>query len=211
MKPLHVMFLEGATADVREELLAVINKSASLDEFIQLWLSTAHGEISVSLSNDTNVSAAPCLSVVAHQDDEEVAAVFYALEPLRVLFPDVKPVDSYVKGFDSFGRCIFDDDAFDAFESELGYEYCEDLCGPLGPRESIVKVILSYVTLGNGEVHISRYQHPDPEDAPFESEDLDPDTILSLSLLYRAPREIKGCVPMFGTFLYVHAHESSPS
>lgn len=209
MKPLHISFKDGLTADEREGVLDAINQSSSLDEFVQLWLSSRQGEVSFSLGNEPSPVSSPHLRVVAHRHDAEVADLLYALEPLKELFPNVKPVDHYIKGFDSFGRCIFDDDAFDAFEEGLGYEYNDDLCGPLGPRESVLQIVLSYIASGNGEVHISRYHPADPDEPCLDSESFDPNDIFSLSLLYRAPREVRGCIPMFGTFLYVHAQGSS--
>lgn len=205
MKPLEVKILPSCRQQYAESIQHILDTTEDIESFISHWCMEPRGSLSFVPGRDDATGKIPCLCLVPRIDLVDIAELYYPLESLTRRYPDVRPIDSFITGFDSLGRCIFDDKAFDAFEETLGYSYHDELCGLLGPRDSLLQIALSYVMTDSGEVQLSRYERPDVMEPSIEPEELNPDAIWSLSLVYQSPKPVRGCTPMFGNFLYVHA------
>ena len=150
-----------------------------------------------------------CMCLLVEDGDGLVAELAYPLADLRKRFSDVQPIDDFIKGFKPYGECILDEFAFNEFERKLGYRYNDELCGRLGPRESLLKIALSYVLSNSGEAQLSHFEPIDVLEPGLEMPVLDPKNIMMLSLVYQSPTPVKGCVPMLGSFLYVNAERQA--
>ncbi len=205
MKPIEVKVLKTCRRTDAESIQRILDTTEDIETFISHWFMERSGTLSFVPGRDDSTGKVPCLCLIPRIDRVDVAELYYPLADLMRRYPDIRPIDSFITGFDSLGRCIFDDKAFDAFEEKLGYSYHDDLCGLLGPRESLLQIALSYVMTDSGEVQLSQYERPDVMEPGSEPEELNPDAIWSLSLVYQSPKPVRGCTPMFGNFLFVHA------
>jgi len=205
MQPLAVHFLAPGSNDYVSSLRSIIEAADDIDDFISNWFISLTGSLTFLRGTDPASESSPCLVVAVRNSDVDIAELYFSLESLKARYPSVKPIDSFIHGFDSAGRCILDDEALDSFEESLGYEYHDGLHGMLGPRESLLGIALSYVLADRGEVQLSHYEPPEEIEATDPYEELSPRNIMSLSLLYQSPSITRGCTPMFGNFLFVSA------
>jgi len=205
MKPIEVTFTDAACAEARRSLERILSVTDDIESFISHWFLGEQGSIAFVAGSDNATRSVPCMCLIVQDDQEPIAELCYPIQQLRLRFPDVRPVDSFVAAVDAEGRCVLDEELLDSFEESLGYEYHEELCGRLGPRESLLKIALSYVLANRGEAQLSHYEPPGALMPLEDAEQLNPKNIMSLRLIYLAPETRRGVAPMFGNFLYVHA------
>ncbi len=210
MKPIEVRYLDPSNSESNGAIQAIIDSTDDVESFISHWfVQQREGVLTFLRGQDDATGKVDCLCLVVQYNCGDAAELYYPLDELRQRYPNLTPIDEFVSGYDSTGNCMVDDFAFDEFERLMGYRYNDELCGRLGPRESLLKVALSYVLASRGEAQLSHFEPIDELEPALEVPKLDPDNIMMLSLLYQAPKPVRGCLPMFGNFLYVHAEREA--
>ena len=209
MKPSKVVFLNPESTETTNAITRIVDSTEDIDGFISHWFMERGGSLIFRAAKIKTPSKVRCLCVVVTEDSHEVAELYYPLRELASRFPTLKPVDSFIKGFDHMGQCKLDDEALDDYEAKLGYEYNDDLCGMVGPRDSLLPTALSYAIANRGEAQVSVFTPPDcllpPESVAWN----DNESLMSLSLVYQSPHRRKGCIPMFGNFLFVRSERGA--
>lgn len=210
MKPIDVSYQDPSNTEKNSAIQAILDSTDDIESFISHWFVQQECDTLAFLRGvDNTTGKIDCLCLVVQDDSGDVAELCYPLDELRRRFPALTPIDTFIDGYDALGNCQVDELAFDEFERLMGYRYNDELCGRLGPRDSLLKVALSYVMASRGEAQLSRFAAIDVLEPGLEMPKLDPDDIMMLSLVYQAPKPIRGCLPMFGNFLYIHAERQA--
>lgn len=205
MKPLEIHYQDLDNTEKNSAIQAILDSTDDIESFISNWFIQQKGTLTFARGVDNATGKISCLCLIVEDGDEEIAELCYPLRLLRKRFPKIRPIDTFIEGFDPRGGCLVNEFAFDEFERGMGYRYNDELCGRLGPRDSLLKVALSYVMARHGEVQLSHFEPIDVLEPGLDMPVLDPNNIMTLSLIYQSPKPVHGCVPMFGNFLYVDA------
>jgi hypothetical protein len=203
METEELKYSAHANEQIRTEIKNLIDTSRSLEQVLRGWFSKADRGVFVGRGIYDEDPRKLAVRVVLKADEKEVAEIYFPDSEILPQGTSVVNINDFVSQVQrTTGKVPFDDEKFDAWETMLGFEYNDFLCGELGPWDALVPYTLAYVLSEGGEVDVS-FPNPDIFDAPIADEEaIDPDSVLCMYATYQVPKPVTGLIFGFDTLKY---------
>lgn len=200
----EIKYSAHANEEMRTEIKNLLDTSHSLEQVLRGWLSKTERGAFVGRGIDDEEPQKLSVCVVLKADDKELAEIYMADSAIISKGTQVVNIDDFInKALSATSGAPFDEERLDAWETSLGFEYNDFLCGELGPWDALVPYALAYVFSEGGEFYISS-PNPDAFEA-YEDEEgaIDLDSLLCIYATYRVTKPVVGHIFGFDTLKYV--------
>ena len=173
MQTIEINFTDAATPEMKSALLALIERTTTLDEIFEEWFLKQGNRFGLSLAVDDDDHVVPDAFSLFF-DTNDGAHILSALVQRRELtraYPQVAPFNVFVKGWrEEYPVVQLHEMKYERWLKHLGFVESKSLMSLTGSRGAAIQLMVSFALSGNG---IAEAWHIDPADPGYEDYELD--------------------------------------